>query len=106
MTVPTFKIPQRLNFICRCCETLCSTFIGKYENGTECSEMLAYKIQTLGNYPEESIQHSEHDSEWCLYRFAARIPFNSVPRPQQALKLAEILNADGTFSYQCVFLSG
>jgi hypothetical protein len=27
---------------------------------TECSETLAYKIQMLGNYPEESIQHSEH----------------------------------------------
>ena len=28
---------------------------------TECSEMSAYKIQMPGNYPEESIQHSEHD---------------------------------------------
>jgi len=27
---------------------------------TECSETLAYKIQTLGNYPLESIQHSVH----------------------------------------------
>jgi hypothetical protein len=27
---------------------------------TECSETLAYKIQMLGNYPEESIQHSEN----------------------------------------------
>jgi hypothetical protein len=27
---------------------------------TEHSEMLAYKLQTPGNYPEESIQHSEH----------------------------------------------
>ena len=27
---------------------------------TECCEMLAYKIQTPGNYGEESIQHSEH----------------------------------------------
>ena len=27
---------------------------------TECSETSAYKIQTSGNYPEESIQHSEH----------------------------------------------
>jgi len=27
---------------------------------TECSETLAYKIQTSGIYPEESIQHSEH----------------------------------------------
>ena len=27
---------------------------------TECSEMLAYKIQMPENYAEESIQHSEH----------------------------------------------
>jgi hypothetical protein len=27
---------------------------------TECSETSAYKIQTPGNYPEESIDHSEH----------------------------------------------
>jgi len=27
---------------------------------TECSETSAYKIPTPGNYPEESIQHSEH----------------------------------------------
>ena len=26
---------------------------------TECSETLAYKIQTPGNYPEESIQQNE-----------------------------------------------
>ena len=26
---------------------------------TECSETSAYKIQTLGNYPEESIQQSD-----------------------------------------------
>ena len=30
-----------------------------YEDGTVCSETSAYKIQTPGNYPEESIQHSE-----------------------------------------------
>ena len=27
---------------------------------TECSETSAYKIQTPGNYPEESIQHIHH----------------------------------------------
>jgi len=27
---------------------------------TESSETLAYKIQTPGNYPEDSMQHSEH----------------------------------------------
>jgi hypothetical protein len=26
----------------------------------ECSKMSAYKIQMLGNYPNESIQHSQH----------------------------------------------
>ena len=31
-----------------------------YEDGIECSETSAYKIQTPGNYPEESIQHTEH----------------------------------------------
>jgi hypothetical protein len=29
-----------------------------YEDGTECSKTSAYKLQTLENYPEESIQHS------------------------------------------------
>ena len=55
---------------CRRFGTLCSTFIGKAgifhtyplmkTEQTECSETSAYKIQTPGNYPEESIQHSEH----------------------------------------------
>ena len=31
-----------------------------YEDGTEYSESSACKIQTPGNYPEESIQRSEH----------------------------------------------
>jgi hypothetical protein len=31
-----------------------------YEDGTDCSETSAYKIQTPGNYPEENIQHTEH----------------------------------------------
>jgi hypothetical protein len=34
--------------------------VAAYEDGTECSEASAYKIQTPGNYPEESIQNSEH----------------------------------------------
>ena len=27
---------------------------------TECSETSAFKLQTPGNYPKESIQHTEH----------------------------------------------
>jgi len=37
-----------------------SSYLPAYEDGTECSATSAYNIQTLGNYPEESIQHSEH----------------------------------------------
>jgi hypothetical protein len=36
------------------------SYLSAYEDGTECSETSAYKIQTPGNCPEESIQHSEH----------------------------------------------
>jgi len=40
--------------------TLPSSYLSAYKNGTECSETLAYTIQTPENYPEESIQHSAH----------------------------------------------
>jgi len=39
---------------------------------TECSEMLAYKIKTPGNYPKESIQHGvvSYERPWsCLPTF-------------------------------------
>jgi len=32
----------------------------------ECSETLGYKIQMPGNYPEESVQHSEDDESLKL----------------------------------------
>jgi len=34
-----------------------TSYLPAYEDGTECSETSAYKIQTPGNYPEESIQY-------------------------------------------------
>jgi hypothetical protein len=37
------------------------SYLSAYEDETECSETSEYKIHTPGNYPEESIQHSEHD---------------------------------------------
>jgi len=37
-----------------------STHLPAYEDGTECSETSAYKIQTPGNHSKESVQHSEH----------------------------------------------
>jgi hypothetical protein len=35
-------------------------YLSAYEDGTQCPITSAYKIQTSGNYQEESIQHSEH----------------------------------------------
>jgi len=34
-----------------------TSYLPAYEDGTECSETSAYKIQTPENYPEESILH-------------------------------------------------
>jgi hypothetical protein len=36
------------------------THLPAYEDGTECSETSAYKIQTPRNDPKESVQLSEH----------------------------------------------
>jgi len=51
-----------LNFIYQRFRTLCLFHLHrpmKMEQ-TECSETSVYKIQTPENYPEESLQHSEH----------------------------------------------
>ena len=58
-----------MNFIRRRFGTLClfqlhrriGVRLSAYEDGTECSETSAYEIQMPGNYPEESIEHSEHN---------------------------------------------
>ena len=36
---------------------------------TECSETSAYKIHTPGNYPEESIQHSEQATKFEIKKY-------------------------------------
>jgi hypothetical protein len=38
-----------------------SSYLSAYKDGIECSETSAYKIQTQGNCPEKSIQHSKPD---------------------------------------------
>jgi len=101
-------IPQCLKFICQRFGTLClfhlrrqvllcrmnSNLVHSTHNylpmkmeQTECSETSAYKIQTPGNYPEESIQHSEHSvslksrrsthvsTRVCLHPCSVRAPF-------------------------------
>ena len=66
-------IPRCLKFICRRFGTFCLFHLHRQvdasgkdafhshlpacEDGTECSETSAYKLQTPGYYPKESIQH-------------------------------------------------
>ena len=80
MYVFFWVIPRRMNFICRRFGTLCLFHLHRqvvvelpaYEDGTECSETSAYKIQTPGNYPEGNIQQTEHGerlkSSTCLFQ--------------------------------------
>jgi len=57
-------IPLRLNFICERFGTHCLFHlhrrVGVKMEQTVCSEKLIYKIQTPGNYSEESIQNSNY----------------------------------------------
>jgi hypothetical protein len=64
-----------------------SSYLPAYEDGTECSETSAYKIQTQGNYPEESIKHCvfllvEHRLFLCsCYCYVQTNITESVVRP-------------------------
>ena len=58
--------------------------LSAYEDGTECSETSAYKIQMPGNYSGENIQHTEHSESlksvstvnmWCAH---TKTPNNST----------------------------
>ena len=68
-------IPRRLRFICRSFGTLCLFHLHRQVvkmEETECSETSAYKLQMPGNYPEESIQHSEHGESLNILSFGRR----------------------------------
>jgi len=45
------------------------THLTAYEDGTQCSETWSCKIQTPGNHPKESIQHSGHGEslKWWFF---------------------------------------
>jgi hypothetical protein len=53
---PTFSCINTLTIL----KPIYSSYLAAYEDGTECSKTSAYKIQTPGNYPEESIQNLQH----------------------------------------------
>jgi len=51
--------------------------------------MSVYKIQTPGNYPEESIQHSEHGESLksrihCIFFITGRLLWNVMAHAQKA----------------------
>jgi len=48
-------------------------YLPAYEDGTECSETSAYKLQMPGIYPEESIQHSEQGESLKSRKYSLEI---------------------------------
>ena len=55
---PDYFLQAKPSLICisQLFSNLVIIYLLAYEDGTECSETSAYKIQTPGNYPEENIQ--------------------------------------------------
>ena len=71
---------------------------------TECSEKLAYKIQTSENYPEENIQHTEHGESCkssknfvCFEKdpYRAQAIFYSVGTNLQSIENGQSLACNG-----------
>jgi len=62
------------------CNLLYSLSVPHKIHMTECSETSAYKIQTPGNHPEESIQHSGQGEN-----LKSRITFNLISGFRRAL---------------------
>jgi hypothetical protein len=83
-STPTFSTPDILH-----------TYPSTKMEQTECSETSAYKIQTSGSYPEESIQHSEHGESlksriFCL---APLVRCLSPARRQITTTLSQLSNS-------------
>jgi hypothetical protein len=63
-----------------------SSYLSAYENGTECSEKSAYKIQTPGNYLEKNIQHAEQGESLKLRLNASTLQNSHTHTLQSTLK--------------------
>ena len=57
---------------------------------TEYSEMSTYNIQTPGNYPEESIKHSEHGENFKSKLHVVHTKFNVIWDPKQLTQVLEL----------------
>ena len=66
---------------------------------TECSETSAYKIKMLGNYPEESIQHSEH-SESLKWRIRTLTHYSFRVLNSRCLYMGWSFNSGTDFFFQ------
>jgi len=69
-----------------------------YEDGMECSETSAHKIQALGNHPKERIQHSQHGESLklrILRVMCMGVKYRLPPPPPQGEKVGVFLPPGG-----------
>jgi hypothetical protein len=103
-------ISRRLNFICRRFGTLCVFHLHRQVGvefyiyppmkmeQTERSETSEYKIQTPGNYPEESIKYSDLN---CRTRCAVRTPRAACLGVQYSILRLFLTEVFPCFSLSC-----
>jgi hypothetical protein len=72
----------------------CSSYLPTYEDGTQCSKTLAYKIQTLGNHPEESIQQKNI--------FISKVSNKNVPCSQTTIPMRHQPHAFSHYLFRCM----
>ena len=74
-----------------------ASYLPAYEDGTECSETSAYKIETPGNYPKGNTLYSEHGESLKSRNYYLRYICLSVRMDQHGW-----LSLDG-FSQNLIF---
>jgi len=93
---------RRLNFICRRFGTICLFHLHRqigacriymhlpaYEDGTECSETSAYKLQTPGNHPKTHLPAYEDGTDRVFWNVGI---YNSDPGESSKRKHTTIVN--------------
>jgi len=94
----TFSLINAPNFF----KSSHTSYLPAYEDGTECSETSAYKIQTPGKHPEESTQHSELGENLKSGTLKTYVSLSSASVQHTDRTSSIAVCSRGDFSKQCL----